>query len=308
MGQLQWTKNGFGLGTERDLFGFSRYAMIGSDDEGDFSLRIRPVLLSDDGVYQCQVSASAGVPGIRSHKARLTVYVPPDPPSLSPPALTVTAGHPVTLTCQSSGGRPAPEIQWIDDSRRETIRTGARVETQPLADGKRMRVVSRLMFTPLRSHHNSTITCLTSNQALTSPLSSSVQLSVLFPPEVRLEIRPPQLAEGGDVTFLCTAHANPVTLSYRWYHNNQLIVNHTSRSLTLYQVSRRQHQDTVNCEVTNEVGTSKQSGTLQVLYGPQFRTLPRDVMAEAGRRETLTCDVDSNPPSTIVWLRDGSDQ
>lgn len=78
---------------------------------GDFSLRIRPVLLSDDGVYQCQVSASAGVPGIRSHQARLTVYVPPDPPTLSPPALTVTAGQPVTLTCQSSGGRPAPEVR-----------------------------------------------------------------------------------------------------------------------------------------------------------------------------------------------------
>lgn len=65
----------------------------------------------------------------------------------------------------------AMQIQWIDDSRRETIRTGDRMETQPLADGKRMRVVSRLEFTPLRSHHNSTITCLTSNQALTSPLS-----------------------------------------------------------------------------------------------------------------------------------------
>ncbi|XP_042221651.1 uncharacterized protein LOC121866121, partial [Homarus americanus] len=80
VGHLQWTKDGFGLGTERDLFGFTRYAMIGSDDEGDFSLRIQPVLLDDDALYQCQVSASDGVPGIRSHTARLTVYVPPDHP------------------------------------------------------------------------------------------------------------------------------------------------------------------------------------------------------------------------------------
>lgn len=34
VGQLQWTKDGFGLGTERNLFGFSRYSMIGADDEG----------------------------------------------------------------------------------------------------------------------------------------------------------------------------------------------------------------------------------------------------------------------------------
>lgn len=66
----------------------------------------------DDGLYQCQVSASDGVPGIRSHAARLTVHVPPDPPVLSPAALNATAGVPVILVCESSGGRPAPEVSF----------------------------------------------------------------------------------------------------------------------------------------------------------------------------------------------------
>ena len=33
-GVLQWTKDDFGLGTHRNLSGFDRYAMIGSDEEG----------------------------------------------------------------------------------------------------------------------------------------------------------------------------------------------------------------------------------------------------------------------------------
>lgn len=33
-GQLQWTKDDFGLGTHRNLSGFERYTMIGSDEEG----------------------------------------------------------------------------------------------------------------------------------------------------------------------------------------------------------------------------------------------------------------------------------
>lgn len=33
-GLLQWTKDGFGLGTHRNLSGFDRYRMIGSDEEG----------------------------------------------------------------------------------------------------------------------------------------------------------------------------------------------------------------------------------------------------------------------------------
>ena len=34
-GMLQWTRDGFGLGIERNLTGFDRYHMIGEDDEGE---------------------------------------------------------------------------------------------------------------------------------------------------------------------------------------------------------------------------------------------------------------------------------
>lgn len=34
-GMLQWTKDDFGLGTHRNLSGFDRYMMIGSDEEGE---------------------------------------------------------------------------------------------------------------------------------------------------------------------------------------------------------------------------------------------------------------------------------
>lgn len=54
-GTLQWTKDDFGLGTHRNLSGFERYSMVGSDEEGDFSLDIYPVMLDDDAKYQCQV-------------------------------------------------------------------------------------------------------------------------------------------------------------------------------------------------------------------------------------------------------------
>ncbi|XP_045122993.1 irregular chiasm C-roughest protein-like isoform X2 [Portunus trituberculatus] len=308
VGHLQWTKDGFGLGTERDLDGFSRYGMIGSDDEGDFSLRIQPVLLEDDALYQCQVSASSGVPGIRSNTARLTVYVPPDPPKVSPAVLSTTAGMTMTLECESRGGRPPPEIQWVDDSRRETIRTGAITTEEVMSDGKRITVRSRLSFSPRRSHHNSSITCLTSNQALSSPLASSIQLKVLFPPEVKLHVRPSQLVEGDDATFICTADANPSDITYRWYHRSQELKNETSRTLVLHKIPRSFHQNVVSCEVSNKVGTAKKTMSVHVQYGPMFRALPRDVMAEMGKEVTLKCDVDSNPQASITWVQEGSDK
>ena len=33
-GMLQWTRDGFGLGVERNLIGFDRYHMSGTDEEG----------------------------------------------------------------------------------------------------------------------------------------------------------------------------------------------------------------------------------------------------------------------------------
>lgn len=39
VGILQWTKDDFGLGTHRNLSGFDRYSMVGSDEEGKYLFR-----------------------------------------------------------------------------------------------------------------------------------------------------------------------------------------------------------------------------------------------------------------------------
>ena len=39
-GTLQWTRDGFGLGNERELYAFKRYTMIGSDEEGSFNFSL----------------------------------------------------------------------------------------------------------------------------------------------------------------------------------------------------------------------------------------------------------------------------
>ena len=54
-GDLQWTKDGFGLGTQRELPGFPRYRMVGDESAGEFSLEMSAVAPEDDAVFQCQV-------------------------------------------------------------------------------------------------------------------------------------------------------------------------------------------------------------------------------------------------------------
>lgn len=111
-GNLQWSRDGFGLGTDRELKGYPRYTMTGNDDEGDYSLQIRNVQLEDDSTFQCQVGASDGYKPIISREAQLTVYVPPEPPKIvNGDVISTIAGNEVELTCESVGGKPAAEVR-----------------------------------------------------------------------------------------------------------------------------------------------------------------------------------------------------
>lgn len=111
VGTLQWTKDGFGLGTDRDLLGFPRYTMTGNDEEGDYSLQIRNVQLEDDALFQCQVGAADGTTGIRSKTAIVTVFTPPESPKIvEGEFMRTTAGMTVELTCESSAGKPPAEV------------------------------------------------------------------------------------------------------------------------------------------------------------------------------------------------------
>ena len=74
-GLIQWTKDDFGLGVHRNLSGFDRYSMVGSDEEGDFSLDISPIMLDDDARYQCQVSPGANSE-YRNYSHRLIFFCP----------------------------------------------------------------------------------------------------------------------------------------------------------------------------------------------------------------------------------------
>ncbi|KMQ97564.1 irregular chiasm c-roughest, partial [Lasius niger] len=110
-GPIQWTKDDFGLGAVRNLTGYERYAMIGSDEEGDFSLHIYPVELEDDGTYQCQASpTNDGQPALRSRFARLSVLVPPQKPKiLQGDFLVTTEDRELVIECISVAGKPPAE-------------------------------------------------------------------------------------------------------------------------------------------------------------------------------------------------------
>ncbi|KAK9876862.1 hypothetical protein WA026_015095 [Henosepilachna vigintioctopunctata] len=306
-GILQWTKDDFGLGTHRNLSGFDRYSMIGSDEEGDYSLEIYPVMLDDDAKYQCQVSPGPqGQPGIRSHFATITVLVPPEPPKIvQGDYLVTTEDREIELECISHGGKPAAEITWIDGLG-NVLTDGIEYIVEELSDGRRFTAKSILKLTPRKDHHNTTFTCQAQNTAERTHRSAKLKLEVKYAPKVTVSILSGassngRIPEGADVRLGCKADANPSDVTYRWFVNDEQVIGDYTTEMIMHNITRKYHDSIVKCEVHNAVGKSEESETLDVSYGPQFRARPRTVQSDIGSSVTLSCDVDGNPPPDVAW-------
>ncbi|XP_037938622.1 irregular chiasm C-roughest protein [Teleopsis dalmanni] len=314
LGALQWTKDDFGLGTSRNLSGFERYSMIGSDEEGDFSLDIYPVMLDDDAKYQCQVGPGPlGELGIRSRFAKLTVLVPPEAPKiLQGDYLVTTEDREIELECISVGGKPAAEITWIDGFG-NVLSTGIEYFKESLIDARRFTAKSILKLAPKKQHHNTTFICQAQNTADRTYRSAKLLLEVKYAPKVAVSVVGGALAgghipEGAEVILGCKADANPKELSYRWFINDDLVTGDFTTKMIIHNVTRQYHNAVVKCEVTNLVGKSEESETLDISYGPSFRHRPISVEAELDATINLLCDVDGNPSPEIEWISENSDK
>lgn len=283
MGAIQWTRDSFGLGMERELVGYPRYEMTGNDEEGDFSLQIRNVQLEDDARFQCQVGAADGVMGIRSRDAVLTVHVPPDPPTIAEGEyMKTTAGTEVSLTCEAQNGKPAAELTWLNQNGNPVPSDQVVHTTHLLSDGKRANSVLKWTFVASKDHDGKTFTCRSENPALRKPHKARIRLKVKYPPAVMLIIQRERVLEGEDVRFTCNATANPAVVMYKWFRNDEVIVGYHATSYTMKQVSLADNGTKITCEVSNALGVGEASHVLNIHVEPVVQEV------------TLICDVAEN--------------
>ncbi|GIY24709.1 irregular chiasm C-roughest protein [Caerostris extrusa] len=220
--------------------------------------------------------------------------------------LRTTAGMTVELTCESHAGKPKAELTWLDGEG-NVVTDDIEYTTQLLGDDKRANAALKWTLTPRREHDGKTFTCRSENPALTQPLHARISLEVKYPPEITLKVSSDKIMEHDNVKFTCEAVANPGDVNIKWQRNDEVIVGDHSTTYTITRVTREYNKDTISCEVSNAVGTTKSTHTLNVLYGPVFRSTIENVAADIGSEVTLSCDVDGNPKPDTVWTFEGSD-
>jgi hypothetical protein len=248
-GELQWTRDDFGLGTEQELLGYSRYWMEGED------LHIANVSLAeDDARFQCQVGATERTPPLRSRYATLRVVAAPRPPVITAgPRMLVRAGRRALVQCISKGGRPAAQVRWWWAGK--PVSEGVEEKIETLEDGKRTMTVSTLTFLVERNMTGSFLECEATSEAEgQTERRVGTTLEVEYEPVVELVADREALYEGDMVRLACRAEARPELVEYQWWVAGQEVEEARGAGELLLEAERSRSGQTVTCLARNKLG------------------------------------------------------
>ncbi|XP_046451494.1 nephrin-like isoform X1 [Daphnia pulex] len=172
-------------------------------DRHPAALILTNVKAKDEASYRCRVDFRLAQ--TRNAHVNLTVIVPPRRPIIvakegqlttSSTLAPMTAGQALSLSCETSGGKPLPRLVWLRDGR---------VIDDSFVTTFENTVRNDLWLPSLdRSDLDATLTCEASNSNLTMPVSTSVTIDLHMPPlSVQLLGADQPLSAGKEVTLTC---------------------------------------------------------------------------------------------------------
>ncbi|EEB18285.1 limbic system-associated membrane protein precursor, putative [Pediculus humanus corporis] len=165
-----------------------------------YNLQIRDVQTHDAGNYICQIGTM--VPLEITHT--LEILVPPRIHHVTSGGnVEVKKGQTVTLECRASGN-PVPSVAW---SRKNNV----------LPSGEKSREGSSITIEQATRHQAGTYLCTASNGVGDSAIQS-INLHVLYPPEVEVERSWVHSGEGFEAQLVCIVHADPPS-DVLWYRD-----------------------------------------------------------------------------------------
>nr|XP_023661090.1 cell adhesion molecule 2-like isoform X9 [Paramormyrops kingsleyae] len=228
----------------------------------ELTISISEVTLQDEGLYTCSLFTMP----IKTAKAYLTVLGVPEMPEIDGLTKPVKEGDHVTLTCITSGSKPAAEIRWF---RNEKEIKGAK---EVNASGKTFTVKSSVQLQVDRDDDGVAYTCRVDHVALAlSPQQATEVLEVHYAPRVEITHSAVHPQEGDYLKLECVSKGNPSPDPVLWTKDgselpdiDRMIVE--GRELTITSLNKTDN-GTYRCEASNHLGTSSAEYVLYV-YDP----------------------------------------
>ncbi|CAG12773.1 unnamed protein product, partial [Tetraodon nigroviridis] len=226
----------------------------------ELTIRINDVSLSDEGQYTCSLFTMP----VKTTKAFLTVLGVPARPEITGITKPATEDDIITLTCTTTGSKPAARIQWLRNDKE--VQGTTRVNST----GKSFTVKSTLQFKVDRWDDGVAYTCSVEHESLVDPYLTTEVLEVHYVPhlEIQHSLIIPQ--EGQYLKLECVSIGNPVPDLVLWSKDGgelpdieRMIVEGSELTITALN---KTDNGTYRCEASNHLGTGSAEYILFV-YG-----------------------------------------
>ncbi|XP_023936298.1 kin of IRRE-like protein 2 [Bicyclus anynana] len=287
-------------------FGTRTHFVLNESDPSSAHLAVDKVARYDEGVYRCRIDYIDSP--TRNYRVNLTVIVPPDSPRiydsegreiLGSIAGPFREGQDLLLSCQASGGKPAPDMSWYrGDERLASTKSGS---------------VCQVHLPALSREASGTKLQCRVEPPLLQPQTRDVTLKLYLKPQFIRVTGGGPTRSGHERSFVCTTRGSKPAPNIDWFINSQRmdssmtqveVEGEVTRSVLTWRVRREDSGRQLVCRVSNPwfpAYTLEDSLTLEVLYPPaaqismvepkEPRLLREDEDAE------LLCSADASPPS-----------
>ncbi|XP_071994637.1 cell adhesion molecule 2 isoform X3 [Engystomops pustulosus] len=218
----------------------------------ELSISISDVTLSDEGLYTCSLFTMP----VKTSKAYLTVLGVPEKPHISGFTSPVMEGDPISLTCKTSGSKPAADLRWFKGDQEIT---DVEKKQERDSNGKTFTVISVLDFRGDRKDDGAIVSCRVDHESLNSTPHIAMQsLDIHYTPTVRILPSTPLPQEGQQLTLTCESKGKPLPEPVLWTKDGgelpdpeRMVVN--GRELTITFLNKTDN-GTYRCEATNSIG------------------------------------------------------
>ncbi|XP_064412829.1 cell adhesion molecule 2b isoform X2 [Latimeria chalumnae] len=195
---------------------------------------------------------------VKTSKAFLTVLGVPEKPQIFGFTKPVMEGDKMTLTCKTSGSKPAASVRWFkNDKEVKNVVNDQKEDT----NGKTFTVTSTMDFQVDRFDDGAALSCRVYHESFNHTPQIAMQvLEVHYTPSVKIIPSNIIPQERQDLTLTCESKGKPVPEPVLWTKDggelpdpDRMVVN--GRILTI-SVLNKTDNGTYRCEATNAIGQS----------------------------------------------------
>ncbi|XP_063837290.1 peroxidasin [Ostrinia nubilalis] len=266
------------------------------------TLKVHGIDEKDVGIFECMAKNANGE--ARSRPARMTIQPKANEPYFTalPNERLVKLREPfVSFDCMAAG-EPSPHVYWLFDNDRLLLSERLTIEKN-----------GTIFIRNIQMEDAGTYTCIAEN--INGRIATSAVLQIMTTPAFITVPKDVQAVVGDSVNFTCKARGHPKP-NITWYRNTldleaspNILLTNDNETLTILEVTN-DDGGIYHCRAENAEGLTEISAILKIeefkVIPPRILLKPEDGDAFKGTAVQLPCEIESEPPATIEWSKDGS--